>query len=99
MKFTVNSHEDFARAYPLHRWGVDIDVYIYDSSTLSDAEIDEIFAGVEKSLRGDYAIFYDGSGDGRGFSFFAEDARPGLLFPLLRKLEYNGCIVEWNGED
>ena len=83
-----------AAQYPAHPWNVDVDVYIYDESDISDAEIDAYVAAVTKCLRGEFAIDVGSPGD-RGFAFWADAADEDTLNQLLAGLEKRGCIVEY----
>lgn len=83
-----------AAQYPAHPWNVDVDVYIYDESDISDAEIDAYVAAVTKCLRGEFAIDVGSPGD-RGFAFWADVADENTLDELLAGLEKRGCIVEY----
>jgi len=84
-----------AAKYSAHYWNVDVDVYIYDDTDISDAEIKAYAAAIMKCLRGEFAITNDGTPGDRGFSFWADDADQSELDDLLSGLEKRGCVIEY----
>ena len=79
--------------YSAHPWAVDVAVYIYDDTPITDEEIDDYFTAISECLGGECFIGYD-VGD-RGFSFWADKADEEFLNELLAELEARGCIVEY----
>ena len=79
--------------YSAHPWKIDVEVYIYDATPITDSKVDLYMKLIALTLRGEHCISY-GCGD-RGFSFWADDAVEPLLHAILNCLEEDGCIIDY----
>lgn len=82
--------EAVRRLWRSRRWNVDMDVKADDDdgNPVEVTEADK--AAIEKTLRGEYHIGWDGWS---GITFFADDADWSQLQPILDGLKARGCRV------